>query len=295
RPERAVAAAPVPCGGQRDRPGGHQARRHRQGRGGVRAGARVRYSDPLCRHWRASGRPARVRRRSLRRRAAARNARVSAIPRQPGPPQARRRWRRILLLLCAVALALLALLSLVVWIALPPERIVPMVLARVGASMGLEISARGDAATRLGRQPSFVVRDLVVREPGAARPLLRARRLLVSLPWRTIRGLGNPLELARVELDAPVLDVAALQHWLATRPPGDGRLPTLTRGIQVRDGRVEGGSWRIDALALGLPQLRHDSPVRARASGRYVDSTIRAPFNVAATLQRPASGRGFAA
>src|SRR5690606_13586616 len=84
------------------------------------------------------------------------------------------------------------------------------------------------------------------------------------------------------------------QHWLATRPPGDGRLPTLTRGIQVRDGRVEGGSWRIDALALGLPQLRHDSCVRARASGRYVDAAIRAPFNIAATLQRPASGRGFA-
>ncbi|MGY1410298.1 MULTISPECIES: hypothetical protein [unclassified Luteimonas] len=219
---------------------------------------------------------------------------MSATPRQARPPQARRRWRRILLLLCAAALALLVLLSLVVWIALPPERIVPLVLARVGASMGLEISAAGDAATRLGRQPSFVVRDLVVREPGAERPLLQARRLLVSLPWRTIRGLGDPLELVRVELDAPVLDVAALQHWLATRPPGDGRVPTLTRGLQVRNGRVEGGGWRIEAFALGLPQLRDDTPVRARASGRYVDASMRAPFDLAATLQRPASGRGFA-
>ena len=198
------------------------------------------------------------------------------------------------MLLCAGALALLALLSLLVWIALPPERIVPMVLARVGTSMGLEISAEGDAGTRLGRQPSFVVRDLVVREPGAERSLLRARRLLVSLPWRTIRGLGDPLELVRVELDAPKLDVAALRHWLATRPPGDGRLPTLTRGLQASDGRVDGGSWRIEALAIELPQLRADAPVRARTSGRYVDASMRAPFDLAATLQRPASGRGFA-
>jgi len=219
---------------------------------------------------------------------------VSATPRQAGPPQARRRWRRVLLLLCAAALALLALLSLVVWIALPPERIVPMVLARVGASMGLEISAKGDAATRLGRHPSIVVRELVVREPGAARPLLRARRVLVALPWRTIRGLGDPLELVRVELDAPELDVAALQRWLATRPPGDGRLPTLTRGLQARGARIEGGSWRVESLSLDLPQLRADAPVRARASGRYVDASMRAPFALAATLQRPASGRGFA-
>ena len=219
---------------------------------------------------------------------------MSATPRQARPPQARRRWRRVVLLLCAAALALLVVLSLVIWIALPPARVVPMVLARVGASMGLEISAEGDAATRLGRQPSFVVRDLVVREPDAERPLLRARRLLVALPWRTIRGLGDPLELARVELDAPELDVASLQHWLATRPPGDGQLPMLTRGLQVRDGRVEGGGWQIEALALDLPQLRDDAPLRARASGRYVDASMRAPFDLATTLQRPASGRGFA-
>lgn len=188
----------------------------------------------------------------------------------------------------------MVLLSLVLWIALPPERIVPMVLARVGTSMGLEISAEGDAATRLGRQPSIVVRALVVREPGAERPLLRAQRALVALPWRTIRGLGDPLELVRIELDAPELDLAALQHWWATRPPGDGRLPTLTRGLQVRNGRVEGGIWKIEALSLELPQLREDAPVRARASGRYVDASLRAPFDLAATLQRPASGRGFA-
>src|SRR5690606_35356045 len=65
----------LPPGGQRHRAGGDEARRHRQGRRGVRAGARVRDPDPLRRHRRASGGPARVRRRSLRRRPAPGGAR----------------------------------------------------------------------------------------------------------------------------------------------------------------------------------------------------------------------------
>ena len=36
--------------------------------------------------------------------------------------------------------------------------------------------------------------------------------------------------MQRVELDAPILDVPALQAWLATRPPSETRIPTLTHG-----------------------------------------------------------------
>lgn len=219
---------------------------------------------------------------------------MSAPPRQARPPRARRRWRRLLLLLPLALLGLLAALALLLWLALPPERAVPMVLARIGASMGLEIVAEGDAATRLGRHPLIVVRNLVVRESGAERALLRARRAEVALPWRTIRGLGDPLELVRIELDAPVLDLPALQHWLASRPPGDGRLPTLEQGLHLRQGRIDGAGWRIEGLRLSLAQLREDAPLRAQASGRYEDGATRVPFGLAATLQRPASGRGFA-
>lgn len=219
---------------------------------------------------------------------------MSLPPRPARPPQARRRWRRLLLLLPLSLLGLLLVLALVAWLALPPARLVPMVLARIGASIGLEISAEGDAATRLGRHPLVVVRNLVAREPGAERALLRARRVEVALPWRTVRGLGDPLALVRVELDGPVLDLPALQQWLASRPPGDGRLPTLEEGLYVRDGRLDGAGWRVEALELTLPRLRGDAPVRARATGRYDDGATRAPFALAATLQRPESGRGFA-
>ena len=104
---------------------------------------------------------------------------MNATPRPDAPPAARRRWPVALALLCAGVLVLLALL----WWIVPVERAIPLVLSRLGASLGLEISAQGDSATRLGRHPSFVVRDLVAREPGAARPLLRARRVPVASRW----------------------------------------------------------------------------------------------------------------
>src|SRR5690606_482165 len=90
------------------------------------------------------------------------------------------------------------------------------------------------------------------------------------------------------------LDLPALRHWLASRPPGDGRLPPLIEGLHVREGRIDGDGWRVESLALDKPQLRADAPVRARAPRRYADAATRAPFDLAATLQRPASGRGFA-
>ena len=53
---------------------------------------------------------------------------MNATPAQAGAPRARRRWRRWLLVLLAAPVALVLLLWLVVWIALPPERMVPLVL-----------------------------------------------------------------------------------------------------------------------------------------------------------------------
>src|SRR3546814_13689864 len=80
---------------------------------------------------------------------------------------------------------------------------------------------------------------MVAREPGAATPLLRARRVYVSVPWSTVRSRGAQLDITRIEFDAPVLDLPALQHWLAARPPGETRMPTLSDGLQVVDGSSE--------------------------------------------------------
>lgn len=219
---------------------------------------------------------------------------MNATPAQAGAPRARRRWRRWLLVLLAAPVALVLLLWLVVWIALPPERMVPLVLAQLGESLNLEISAEGDPASHLGDRPAFVVRNVVAREPGATTPLLRVDRVLVALPWSTLRSLGDTLDLDHIELDAPVLDVPALLHWQASRPPGETRLPTLADGLRVRNGRVDGEGWRVESLALSVPRFDPAQPLRAQARGRYADDAMRVPFDLAATLVRPDSGRGFA-
>src|SRR3546814_20386177 len=67
---------------------------------------------------------------------------------------------------------------------------------------------------------------MVAREPGAATPLLRARRVYVSVPWSTVRSRGAQLAITRIELDAPVIALPPPQHSLPARPPGASPLPT---------------------------------------------------------------------
>ncbi|MFX5957115.1 hypothetical protein ABTF01_22215, partial [Acinetobacter baumannii] len=67
--------------------------------------------------------------------------------------------------------------------------------------------------------PSITLREVIARRPGESVPLLRARRVHVALPWRPLRTRGAPLVVTRIELDAPEIDLAALQRWLAARPP----------------------------------------------------------------------------
>lgn len=206
-----------------------------------------------------------------------------------GAPRGKRR-RRLLVLI--VALALLAASS--GWL-LQPERSVPVLLDRIGGSLDLDITA-GSADARLRDTPQLVVRDLVVRLPGSEKVLLRADRALLSLPWSTLRSRGTDLTVQRVELDAPVLDVPALQAWLAKRPPGaETRIPTLTDGLRIVDGRIDNDDWRIDGIAVELPSLHPDQPASAHLRGRYVDAPTAIPFDLVVAMSKPANDAGVAA
>jgi len=195
---------------------------------------------------------------------------------------------RTLILSTVIALALLALLLR--WFA-QPDRLAGLVLDKVGNTLGLEITANGRSEYRLRGTPMLVVRDLVVREPGAL-PLLRARRVHLALPWSTLRAGGSELTVKRIELDAPLLDLPALQHWLATRPPSEKRLPTLTHGLRIVDGAItnndeSGDRWRIDRIHVDLPSLHADRPLRARLRGRYLDLPLAIPADLAVAIARP--------
>lgn len=206
------------------------------------------------------------------------------------------RRARIALIGAGIVVLLLAL-SLRMF--LQPERFTRTVLDRAGKALGLEITASGIGEYRLRGTPQMIVRDVVVREPGATTPVLLAERALLSLPWSTIRARGDVLDATRIELDAPRLDVPALQHWLATRPKRQTRIPTLTEGLRITRGRIDNSSasgkgWRIDGIEVQLPSLVPGKPVNSRIKGRYVDPPNTVRFDVAVSMTRPENGAGLA-
>ncbi|NUS39294.1 MAG: hypothetical protein HOQ02_09765, partial [Lysobacter sp.] len=185
------------------------------------------------------------------------------------------------------ALALLLLLLAFGYL-LQPRQATGLLLGRLGGALGLDITAGGANDYRLRGTPTLVLRDLVVREPGASTPLLRASRLYIALPWSTIRARGAVLDATRLELDAPVLDLPALQHWLATRPPTkEKRLPILESGLHVRDGSLLGAGWRIDDVAIDAPRLLPARPLQARLQGRLRAEPLSMPMDLALAIVHP--------
>jgi len=189
---------------------------------------------------------------------------------------------------------LVLLLGLALRFALPPDRVAGLILGQVGRALDLEITASGASEYRLRGTPMLVVRDVVARQPGAKAAILRAGRIHVALPWSTLRARGAELTATRIELDAPVLDLPALQAWLATRPPGERRIPTLTDGLRITDGRIDNSDWDVDGLDVDLPALFPEQPMRARLRGRYLDPPLRIPVDLAVAVVRPAALLGDA-
>lgn len=203
------------------------------------------------------------------------------------PPRSRRAAVWI-----ALAAAVLLLLLALRWVS-QPSQVAGLILRQVGNALGLEITASGASEYRLRGTPMLSIRDVVARQPGAATPLLRAERIRLELPWSTVRARGADLTVKRIELDAPQVDVAALQRWLATRPPSETRIPTLTDGLRVVRGHVTGDGWSVEAIDLDLPMLHPQRPVRARLRGDLVSDATRAPFDLDAAMTRPAAGAGI--
>jgi len=192
-------------------------------------------------------------------------------------------------LIAGLLVLMVLLLALVARFALPPQRVANLILGQVGRALDLEITATGTSEYRLRGTPMLVVRDLVARQPGAKVAILRAARIHVALPWSTLRARGADLTATRIELDAPVLDLPALQAWLATRSPGERRIPTLTEGVRITDGRIRNDDWDVDGLQLDMPSLHPERLLRARVRGRYVAPPLRVPVDLSVALSRPAA------
>ncbi|MGV8942063.1 MAG: hypothetical protein ACOH1P_11100 [Lysobacter sp.] len=197
-----------------------------------------------------------------------------------------RAWRKIIAKGAGAFLLLMLALSLG-WLT-RPSQVADLILDRLGNALGLEITASGASEYHLRGTPRLVVRDLVARQPGADTAVLTAERVYFSLPWTTLRAAGDDLTVKRVEVNAPRLDIVALQRWLDSRPTGgDIRIPTLTDGLQILRGEIISPAWSIDRLSLDLASLHPDQPLAARLGGRFNKDGISAPFDLQLALTRP--------
>ena len=203
-----------------------------------------------------------------------------------GPERDPRAWTPAARLVVILLVLGLLGVALVRWL-LQPEQAGALLLRQAGKTFGLQIDA-ASVDYRLRGTPQLVLRDVVARQPGGQTAVLAADRVFVSLPWSTIRARGADLTARRIELDAPVLDVPALRRWLATRPPsGETRIPVLTDGLHVRNGRILHDGWTIDGLAIDVPSLHPEQPLRAHVRGRYLDPPIRVPADLAVAVTHP--------
>jgi hypothetical protein len=206
-------------------------------------------------------------------------------------PAHRRSRGRVLLIGAIVLVAIVA--GLLRW-ASRPQQVSNLVLAQASRALGLRITAKGIAEYTLRGTPQLVLREVTAQRDGDPTPVLTADRLLMSVPWSTIKSRGRDITVHRIEIDRPRLDVAALQRWLATRPPTPQRpTPTLTDGLAITDGRVIGEGWTIQALRADVPRLAPRMPVRARLLGRVEAGETRMPFDLAATLAHPEMPAGL--
>lgn len=202
-------------------------------------------------------------------------------------PARKRRWG---LRFAIGFLLLLLLLVIAIQQALQPRFATGLILHEAGQLLGLDITAQGEPELQLRGTPRWVIRDVSARLPGTTREVLHADRILLSLPWSTLRSRGQLLYIDRVELDAPVLDLAALAEWRKSRPSSaEQRLPTLSRGLSVVRGVVSGNGWRMDDIDIDLPRFAPKTPVAAHVRGRYVARTMQLPFDLHLVLSEPAN------
>lgn len=201
----------------------------------------------------------------------------------------RGRW---LLAGLATALLLAALLAALAWRQMQPERLTPLLLRQASQALGLELRVREPAEYALRPEPRLLLRGLSAHRPGEEAPLLIAERVELSLPWATLRGVG--LEITRIDLHQPRLDVPELLAWLDARPAGDGpmALPSFTRGLGVADATLAGGDWHVDGLDVALARFQPGQPTQLDASGRLHAAGRLLPFSVdlAGTFDRTQQG-----
>lgn len=180
---------------------------------------------------------------------------------------------RYWLLAVAVLVALLLGAGLFVRSLLSPERFTA-ILQQAASDVGLVLKLDGAAEAVLFPSPAVEIHGARLHLPDE--PLLmRADRLRLVLPWRSL--LGAAPAITRLEIEAPWVDLAQVRAWMAQLPPsqGDGppTVPAIDAGMRIRDGRfVSGDELMLAGVALDTGSLRMGQPFTLDVAAASADA-----------------------
>lgn len=174
---------------------------------------------------------------------------------------------------------------------LEPQRLTATVLKKAGDSLQLNLRFDGVPEYALRPEPRLIIPNLSVSAAAGGKMFLFARRAEISLPWSTITG-DEPV-ITRIELQQPMLDVPGLRRWMATLPEKPFELPTLSKGLRVRDGRVAGAGYSISSLALDLPRLKTGEPASMEMAGKFRQGATQLDFKASLTASTPGKASDF--
>lgn len=181
-----------------------------------------------------------------------------------------RRWRIALLGVAGVLAALLLAAVIGVYWLLQPDRFTASLQAQASA-IGLELHLASPAQPTLFPRPALELQGITLNEPEANMPILLAARGRLALPWSTL--FGGPTVISRLEIDAPRVDVNALQAWIAGLPAADAarppQIPRIGTGIVInRASVVRGNDILLQNLTLETGQLNPGKPFSLDVTAR---------------------------
>jgi hypothetical protein len=157
----------------------------------------------------------------------------------------RRRWPRVLF-----ALLLLGVIgALLVRHYTRPQKLTLMLVEQIHDQLGAELSLGGDATYAFTPGLRAVLPSPVLKAKDVV--LLHADSLRAAVPWHSL--WSQKIEIERIELVRPVLDLDALRAWLAARPKSTSAPPDVRFVLHIEHGSVvAAGKTIAEDVALDL-------------------------------------------
>jgi len=172
------------------------------------------------------------------------------------------RLRLILLVLGGFVLTAVLVVLVGGYLLLQPDRFTATLQAQARAA-GLELHLANPASRTLFPHLALDLSGITLNAQDANVPILLAARGRLALPWRTL--FGGPTVISQLQIDAPRVDLDALQAWLATLPAQPAgtplNIPRIDTGVSINRGSVvRGNQLLLGNVALEAGNLISGQP-----------------------------------